>query len=123
MTRELPEGWEIIPGTNTARKTTNDTTPKTQRLPDPEPAQLPATLVGDSEGEARGTRCPHVCFTLRRVRLLDIDAKYGSIKDLLDGLQYAGIIHQDREGEITLEVRQEKVAKFKDEETLITVEL
>lgn len=61
-------------------------------------------------------------FTLRKCRLFDVDAKFTAIKDLLDGLQYAGLIRGDKEGEITLEVVQEKVAHRAQEETLIRIE-
>ena len=91
-------------------------------LPNAESSQQPGALVANGEGEAQCPIVPLVRFTLRRVKLLDIDAKYGSIKDLLDGLQYAGLIHGDREGEIRLEVNQQKVAHYKDEKTIIEVE-
>jgi len=61
-------------------------------------------------------------FTLRRVRLLDPCAKYGSCKALIDGLRFAGLIRNDREEDITLEVSQVKVAHFKDETTEIILE-
>ncbi len=85
------------------------------------PAKQKAPLASNHEGETQGTGCPLVSFTLRRVRLLDVDAKYGVIKDLLDGLCYAGIIYGDKEGQISLEVRQEKVGSFKEENTLIEI--
>lgn len=62
-------------------------------------------------------------FILCRVRLLDVDAKWGSVKDLLDGLCYAGLIPGDREGQITLEVRQQKVSSYTGEKTIIELEL
>lgn len=64
---------------------------------------------------------PHVRFTLCRVSLLDVDAKWGSIKDLLDGMQIAGLIPGDREGEITLAVYQQKVFHRSDECTEIEI--
>ena len=60
-------------------------------------------------------------FTLSRVRLLDADAKWGSVKDVLDGLQYAGLIRGDREDQIELEVRQVKVSSFKSETTEVEI--
>lgn len=92
------------------------------KLPNPPPCERPAPLAADRGGETPSTICPLVRFTLRRVRLLDVDAKYSSVKDLLDGLQYAGLIHGDKEGEIRLEVVQEKVGKFSEESTLIEIE-
>lgn len=90
-------------------------------LPDTQPTEQAGALAGDHAREAPGARCPHVCFTLVRVKLLDVDAKYGSIKDLLDGLQYAGLVHSDKEGEITLEVKQQKVRHYSEEKTIIEV--
>src|SRR4030095_2639644 len=86
-----------------------------------QPSKQSPSLERQCEGKAPGTGCPVVCFTLRRVRLLDIDAKSSSIKDLLDGLQYAGLVDGDREGQISLEVRQEKVAHYREEETEIVI--
>jgi hypothetical protein len=91
------------------------------KVSDPKPCQRPAPLEANREGEAQGSGCPHVRFLLCRVRLLDIDAKYHSVKDLLDGLSIAGVIRGDQEGQITLEVNQTKVAHYKDEQTLIEI--
>lgn len=90
-------------------------------LQNPKPAQQARALGADHEGKAPSAGRPHVCFILRRVKLLDVDAKYGSTKDLLDGLTIAKIIPGDREDQITLEVRQEKVGHYKDEETVIEI--
>jgi hypothetical protein len=91
-------------------------------LPNPKPSKQARALAGNDEGKTQGAGCPLVRFTLRRVRLLDVDAKYGSIKDLLDSCAYAGLIPGDQEGQINLEVRQEKVRHFKEEETEIVIE-
>lgn len=92
------------------------------QIPDAKPAQHAPALATDDAREAQCPSCPTVRFTLCRVRLLDVDAKYGSIKDLLDGLQYAGLIHGDKEGEINLQVHQRKVAHYADERTEIAIE-
>ncbi len=91
------------------------------QLPDAEPQQRPIKLEGDHAQKAQGTGRTALRFTLRRVRLLDPCAKYGSCKALIDGLRYAGLIHNDREEDITLEVTQEKVAHYAQEETLISI--
>lgn len=91
------------------------------QLQDAKQCQCPIALESDSKGEAQSTRCPHVRFTLCRVKLLDVDAKYHSCKDLIDGLQHAGLISGDREGEITLEVNQVKVAHYEDEQTVVEI--
>lgn len=78
--------------------------------------------VGSKQGKVSSTHRPHVRFLLRRVRLLDVDAKYASIKDLLDGLQIAGCISGDKEGQITLQVDQEKVGSYAEEKTVIEIQ-
>lgn len=99
-------------GQATSRPAVQDAKPK-------KPAQA---LARRSEGEASRTELPLVRFTLRRVRLLDVDAEGGSCKDLLDGLQYAGLIHGDRKDQIRFQVDQQKVAHFYEEETIIEIE-
>ena len=79
-------------------------------------------MGANGKRKTQSARRPHVCFTLCRIKLLDVDAKYGSIKDLLDSLQYARLIQGDREDQITLEVRQEKVAHRCEEKTVIELE-
>lgn len=97
--------------------------PTRPELHAPESAQPTPALAVTGKGEAQSPSRPHVCFTLRRTKLLDTDAKWGAVKDLLDGLAYAGLIHGDREDQITLEVRQEKVRHRKEQETVIEVEM
>lgn len=92
-------------------------------LPNTEQRQLQRPLESSREEEASGSKCPVARFILYRVRLLDVDAKYHSVKDLLDGLAIAGLIPGDKEGQITLEVKQEKVGSWKEEMTVIEVEL
>lgn len=92
-----------------------------REIPDAQPPKQEGALGRDHEGEAQSTGRPLVRFTLFRVRLFDVDAKWASVKDLLDGCATAGLIHGDREDQISLEVRQIKVNHFKEEETLIEV--
>tara|TARA_R110000868_G_scaffold116619_2_gene310237 strand:+ start:357 stop:866 length:510 start_codon:yes stop_codon:yes gene_type:complete len=91
------------------------------KVSNPEPLKRQEQLGGDHAGKAQGTGRVALRFELRRVHLLDPCAKYGSCKALIDGLRYAGLIHNDREEDITLEVIQEKVAHYEDEETLIQI--
>ena len=91
------------------------------QLPDAQQRQCAQPLAGDSSGKAQGAICPLVRFTLCRVRLLDVDAKYASVKDLLDGLAHAGLIHGDKEGQVRLEVEQEKVIHFEEERTIVKI--
>ena len=90
-------------------------------VPDTKPAKQARALGKDDEGKTPSARRPLVCFTLRRVKLLDPDAKYGSVKDLLDGLHYAGLIRGDREDEINLQVEQERVPHYFQEQTIIEI--
>ncbi len=85
--------------------------------------QTPA-LGGEGEGEAPSAKRPLIGFTLCRVRLLDWEAKWSSVKDLLDGLQKAGLIPGDREDQIHPKsfVVQKKVRSFAEEKTLIEIE-
>jgi hypothetical protein len=78
-------------------------------------------LASDCQGEAQSARLLHCRFTLRRKQLLDVDAKYASVKDLLDCLTFSGVICGDKEGQITLEVNQEKVKRGEIETTTIEV--
>ena len=98
----------------------NKSRPRTG-LPHSQPRERPGKLAVDLPGEAPGPGCPLVRFTLRRVRLLDVDAKYSSVKDLLDGLANAGLIPGDQEGQIDLQVYQEKVGHFAEESTVIEI--
>ena len=79
------------------------------------------SLASTGKGKAQSARRPHVCFTLCRSRLLDWDAKYGVLKDLLDGLVIAGLIPGDREDQITGECKQVKVKSRKEEKTVIQI--
>lgn len=91
------------------------------RVPDSKQAERATALATKREGKTQSPGCPRVRFTLCRVRLLDVDAKFSSVKDTLDCLAVCGLIPGDREGEITLEVRQLKVSKYCEEKTLIQI--
>jgi hypothetical protein len=96
--------------------------PSVHKIPDTKQRERPEELARSSPGKAPGSGCPVVRFILLRTRLLDVDAKYGSVKDLLDGLQHAGLIHGDKEGQIHLKVDQIRVPHFKDELTIIEID-
>lgn len=95
--------------------------PPRAALPDTEQRQRPKALARGDEGEAPRPGLRHCRFTLIRKQLLDVDAKYASVKDLLDCLATAGVIRGDKEGEITLEVNQRRIAKGESENTVIEV--
>ena len=90
-------------------------------VPNTQQCELQKELARCDAGKAQGAGCLAVIFTLHRVQLLDVDAKYGSVKDLLDGLQYAGLIPGDKEGQIDLKVEQVKVKHRKEEQTVIEI--
>lgn len=92
-------------------------------LPTTKPAQPAPALGATDEGKAQSARRPHVCFTLCRVKLLDWDAKYGVLKDLLDGLVIANLLPGDREDQITGECKQVRVSSYKNEKTIIEITL
>jgi hypothetical protein len=83
--------------------------------------QRTEALEINNVGEAQGSSCVPVCFTLYRIRLLDVDAKYSSVKDLLDCLVNSGFLAGDKEGQVTLEVRQVKVKTRAGERTEIEI--
>ena len=62
-----------------------------------------------------------VVIVLRRVKELDHDNAYSSIKPILDGLQDA-LIFSDAPSFCELSVKQERVKHYTDQVTLITVE-
>lgn len=67
-------------------------------------------------------RIPRVTFTLFRVQLLDLESRFASVKYLLDGLRYADLIADDREGDAELFVNQTRVRHYLEEGTAITIE-
>ena len=78
--------------------------------------------VGQDQGEEGDPRRPHVFIVSFRRRLLDPDGLYGGVKYFLDSLRYAGIIPDDRDADITLEVIQKQVKTKAEETTMISVE-
>lgn len=90
-------------------------------LSDTEQAQRPPALATKRKGKAQSAGCPCVRFTLCRVKLLDVDAKFSSVKDTLDFLAICGLIPGDKEGEITLEVSQVKVGTYAEEHTDVRI--
>lgn len=95
--------------------------PTRPEIPNAEQRECAKKLGSRDAGETPSPGCPHVRFTLRRVRLLDVDSKFHSCKDLIDALTHCGAIPGDKEGQITLEVLQERVSKYDLEETIIEI--
>ena len=75
--------------------------------------------MGKGQSE-EGMRAEYlVSIRSRRVNLLDPDNLY--IKDIVDQIRYAGLIPEDTPEVIEIEITQEKVSKYKEEETIITL--
>ncbi len=96
-----------------------------RKIQDSEQREQTPALGSEGKGEASGARCPLIGFTLYRVKLLDWEAKYSSVKDLLDGCVSAGLLDGDREDQIhpNSYVRQVKVKSYAEERTVIEIEL
>ncbi len=101
----------------------NHETNHQRKIQDSEQCEQTPALGGESEGKASSARRPLIGFTLYRVKLLDWEAKYSSVKDLLDGCVAAGLLDGDREDQIDSKsyVIQKKVAHYSDERTLIEI--
>jgi hypothetical protein len=78
-------------------------------------------VEGEESDEPRSGPRHHVRIISRRVRLLDIDNLYGGCKHLIDALRLSGIIPDDDPESITLEVTEEKIKGYKNEETEVEV--
>jgi hypothetical protein len=94
-------------------------------LPKSQPARGPALVEAaqDESGSAFGFAPSHrVSFTLKRVHLLDKDNSYSAVKYCLDALRHEGLIPDDTNDDIDLNVRQEKVDHFHDEGTAILIQ-
>ncbi len=96
-----------------------------RKIQDSEQCEQAAALGSEGEGEASRPKRPVIGFTLYRVKLLDWEAKYSSVKDLLDGCVKAGILDGDREDQIDPKsyVIQKKVGTYAEERTVIEIEL
>ena len=91
-------------------------------LPDTQPQRHKAPTLGPAaQGKAGGLHRVTVRFVGYRVRPLDPDNFAGSVKDLLDGLRHAGLLHGDEPWRIRLETEQEKVPHYEDEKTVIEI--
>ena len=81
--------------------------------------------VGTSKREERnaegGDDRHRVRIISKRVRICDPDNLVGGVKYLVDSLRGAEIIPEDDPQAITLEVSQEKVKTYKEEETWVEV--
>lgn len=82
----------------------------------------PVGSVKGKAGDEQGSVTRHrVRIVSRRVRLCDADNLVGGVKHLVDSLRIGQIIPEDDPEAISLEVAQEKVSTFKEEETWVEV--
>lgn len=79
------------------------------------------TQEGKTRDEQRGLFRHRVRIHSRRVRICDPDNLVGGVKHLVDSLRYAQIIPEDDPQAITLQVSQEKVKSYNQEETWVEV--
>lgn len=93
-------------------------------LTQPKPDQGRALEQAGGEeggGISPSVRRPNVHIALHRVRLLDRDNKWASVKFLVDGLCKAGLIKDDSEQDIDLRVTQTKVDSYSKEGTGVVI--
>lgn len=82
----------------------------------------PLAEVGREIGHEQKSGTRHrVRIVSRRVRLCDPDNLVGGCKHLIDSLRLTRIIPEDDPQAITLEVSQEKVSSYAEEETWVEV--
>jgi len=75
--------------------------------------------MGKGQSE-EGMRAEYtISIRSRRVRLLDPDNLY--VKDVIDQLRYAGVIPEDTPEVVEIDITQEKVSGYKQEETIIEI--
>lgn len=83
------------------------------------PSEQARPLDGAATRKEKSVERVVVRFTCFRVRLLDTDNAYGSVKDVVDGLRNAHLVRDDSPTEIKLEVEQVKVGSFAQQKTVI----
>ena len=82
----------------------------------------PVGKVEGKAGDEQGGISRHrVRIVSKRVRLCDADNLVGGVKHLVDALRISQVIPEDDPQAISLEVSQEKVSSYKDEETWVEV--
>lgn len=79
------------------------------------------SVEGEVGNEQRSSPRHRVRIVSRRVRLCDADNLVGGCKHLIDALRIARIIPEDDPTSISLEVTQEKVKHYAEEETWVEI--
>lgn len=81
----------------------------------------PPALDSVAAGKEKSLRRVTLRFTGYRVKPLDPDNFAGSVKDCIDGLKAARLIHDDSPEFIRLETEQVKVSSYSKEKTEIEI--
>ena len=101
----------------------NENRTRLKGLPDGKPEQhAVGALEGSVQGKTGSRTRANVSIVRCSTRALDPDNLRGSVKAILDCLRNCGLITDDTEEAITLDVSQTKAANRKDHKTLITIE-
>lgn len=87
---------------------------------EPEPPVCHEPLAAD-DGKAQDAGLVSLRITSHRRKLLDRSNLYGGCKFLEDCCVISGLIYDDSEREINLQVRQVKVASREEEKTVIEI--
>ena len=97
-----------------------DTDADNEGLPSPQSKRgVRVKSLGKGQGE-EGMRAEYtISIRSRRVRLLDPDNLY--VKDVVDQLRYARLIPEDTPEVVEIDITQEKVSGYKQEETIIKI--
>jgi len=122
--KEIPAGYvEVSKGVYERRDRIKKASPKIACKP--QAAQLEPTLFDESLSEIEGKKGDPsrmlVCIESVRKKLLDKDNLYGGAKFFCDFLRLSGVIREDTEKEIDLQVTQRKPKKSEVEKTVIEV--
>jgi len=115
---KIPSGYiEIRPGVYERADNIKRTVPRNEDTSGPRKPERPVRhepMVKDEGKKAHSGRV-HIRVTRRSKRPTDPDNNLG--KYFIDSLRYAGVLHDDTEKDVTIEMRQEKVRE--KEETVI----
>ena len=85
------------------------------------PIQPVGSVKGKEGDELTGSGRHHIRIVSKRVRLCDADNLVGGVKHLVDALRISQVIPEDDPQAISLEVSQEKVSSYADEETWVEI--
>lgn len=87
---------------------------------EPKQNSVQAVVCG-LQTEEKNSQRTIVSITRYAFQLLDLDNLWGSVKPLVDQLRYSGLIRDDSQEEINLEVAQVQVRRIKEVGTKIEI--